>query len=373
MAGLIVEEFELPGAARGRMRFSGQSFRLDRGTVALIVGPSGAGKSSLLRGIAGLERRARGRVRYDNIELSALAPSQRGTALVSQDPALLPHLTVLDNIALPLKFRGVSSAARRKRASENALRMGLSDALLGRSPEMLSGGERRRASIARALLQEPQILLLDEPLAGLDPALARDLQRDLENEIRMRGTTSLWVTHDRRCLDSIADRVLCLVEGCLVQDGSPHEIRTNPSHAEVARFLGDDEWLVLPMESGPDPRRVQHGSLEVSLPGGGSVAAMQLAIPASDAWVEPTSRAPGSRSSLTLSELRFERDAGSLRLSGRTDGGSWVDVRMRDRQDEVERTLAIEDIEGGTARLHVDLSRARLFVDGERAAGDLTT
>ena len=184
------------------------------GEVVAIMGPSGAGKTTLLRLICGLDRADAGTIAIHGADVTRVAPHRRGVGLVPQDDALYPHLTLGDNIALPLARRGIAGVERRRRVAEIASLLQIS-ALLRRKPGAVSGGQRRRASIGRALVADPAILLMDEPLSSLDESLRTELRDLLGGWLRERKATALIVTHDRLDADAIASRVLTLRDGVL--------------------------------------------------------------------------------------------------------------------------------------------------------------
>ena len=206
-------------------------------TVALL-GPNGAGKSTLLSVAAGLLRPAAGRVVLEGAELTGgrhVAPHARRTALLAQDPLLFPHLTVLDNVAFGPRCAGVGRRAARQRAQEWLDEVGVGD-LAARRPAGLSGGQAQRVAVARALAAEPRLLLLDEPMAALDVAVAPALRQTLRRVLA--GRTALVVTHDVLDALLLADRVVVLEEGRVVEDGPTSDVLARPRSAFAARVAG---------------------------------------------------------------------------------------------------------------------------------------
>ena len=181
------------------------------GEIVALLGPSGSGKSTLLRVIAGIVRPDRGTVLIDGRDVTTVPTHLRGVGMVFQDEQLFPHLDVGANVAFGLRMAGVPKAERRARVDELLTLVGL-DGFAGRSVERLSGGEATRVALARSLAPEPAVLLLDEPLSGLDQDLRIRLAGELGTVLRSTGTTSIWVTHDLDEADLVADRVVRLDE-----------------------------------------------------------------------------------------------------------------------------------------------------------------
>ena len=220
----------------------GLTLEVSPGGCTAVLGPSGCGKTTLLRAIAGLLGIQAGTIEIDGVVTDAPAqlvrPEDRRAALVFQDLALWPHMTVAGNIDFVLEARGV---ARRDRGAETAAActaVGLPLDLLNRRPGELSGGERQRAALARAIAQQPRVLLLDEPLTGLDRHLRRHLLETLAALRADRGLGMLVVTHDQEEAFALADRVAVMRDGAVVQEGTPEEIYRSPATEFVAGFVG---------------------------------------------------------------------------------------------------------------------------------------
>lgn len=207
------------------------------GSLATLTGPSGVGKTTLLRAIAGLQEVDEGSILLGDRELDPVPPHARGIAFVFQRPRLFPHMDVADNVSFPLRMRGVPGGIRRDRALAVLEEVGLS-ALAGRSPRRLSGGEAQRVALARALVGEPALLLLDEPLASVDPDLRRSLRTLLQRLLRDRGTTAVYVTHDQSEAAELGDVVAVMLRGRIAQVGAPTELFERPADVAVARFFG---------------------------------------------------------------------------------------------------------------------------------------
>ena len=215
----------------------GATLEVGAGEVVALLGPSGSGKSTLLRVVAGLQRLDEGRVLVDGVDASATPPHRRGIGVVFQDHALFPHRDVFGNVAFGLRMRGDSHEAMERRVGELLELVGLGG-FERRSIATLSGGERQRIALARALAPEPRVLLLDEPLASLDRRLRDRLLEDLDRIFETLAVTALYITHDLREAFALGDRVAILMQGRIVQTGTPDEVWARPASEEVARFLG---------------------------------------------------------------------------------------------------------------------------------------
>ena len=215
----------------------GLSFRVEAGTRTALVGPSGAGKTTLLRAIAGLDPLEEGTIALGGRPFAGVPPHRRRIAVVFQEPRLLPHLDVQDNVALPLRAAGMAKRARRERARERLDEVGLGG-FQDRRVAGLSGGEQQRVALARALCAEPELLLLDEPLAALDPNRREELRRLIVRLQEERGLTTLIVTHDRAEAAELGHRVALMLEGRIVQHDEPRALFERPVSAAVARFFG---------------------------------------------------------------------------------------------------------------------------------------
>jgi ABC-type sugar transport system ATPase subunit len=215
------------------------------GEVIALVGPSGCGKSTLLRIIAGLETPTAGTVRVRGRDVTALAPGRRNVGMVFQQAATLPYLTVAENLAFGMKVRHVPAAQRRARVAEIAELLGIGT-LLARRPAQLSGGERQRVELGRALLREPDVLLLDEPLTSLDAHLRVELRAEIARIQREVGTTTLVVTHDQTEAMVLGMRVGVMSAGSLAQLATPTDLYDAPADTFVARFVGSPQMNLLP-------------------------------------------------------------------------------------------------------------------------------
>jgi ABC-type sugar transport system ATPase subunit len=213
------------------------SLEVADGECLAVLGPSGSGKTTLLRCISGLEDPTAGEILIGERRVTGVAPAERDVAMVFQDLALYPHLTVRENLEFPLRMRWVRPATRAERIAAIARRLDLAE-LLDARPEALSAGERQRAALGRALVREPALFLLDEPLAHLDAPVRARLRGDFAALREGVGVTTLYVTHDAGEALTLGDRVAVLDGGRIQQVGTPSEIHGRPANAFVARFVG---------------------------------------------------------------------------------------------------------------------------------------
>lgn len=237
---------ELEGLTRrhpgGAFTLADVDLTVTPGECVAILGPSGSGKTTLLRLIAGLEPLDRGSIRIDGGEIGKLPPHQRGLAYVFQDPVLHPHLSIRGNIAFGLACADRDEKENRVRSAAHELGI---EQLLDRRPRGLSGGERARVALAKAISRRPRLLLLDEPLAHLDPHL-KGLAGDLLSEIRRRhAITTLFVTHDQAEAFALGDRAVVLHQGRVLQVGTAETLQTTPADRFTASFVGDPPMNLL--------------------------------------------------------------------------------------------------------------------------------
>ena len=207
------------------------------GKFTVILSPSGCGKSTLLSMIAGLERVTSGKIFIGEREVQDEEPKKRGCAMVFQNYALYPHMTVYDNIVYSLKVARVPKSERQRRVGNVAELVGLGDTL-ERRPGQLSGGQRQRVAIARAIVREPSVLLLDEPMSNLDAQLRHGMRTELIQLHRRIGATSILVTHDQVEAMTLADKILVMHQGRTEQFGTPDEVYHHPANTFVASFIG---------------------------------------------------------------------------------------------------------------------------------------
>jgi len=215
------------------------------GEFFIFLGPSGCGKSTLLHMIAGVEAPSSGCVRFDATDVTALPPQRRDVAMVFQSYALYPHLDVTDNLAFPLRNRGVSRRAARQEAERVATSLGLAG-LLDKKPRQLSGGQRQRVALGRALIRHPAVFLMDEPLSNLDAALRIEIREEIKRVHQTHRITTVYVTHDQEEALALADRVAVLRDGRIQQCDTPGQVYARPANIFVAGFVGTPPMNLLP-------------------------------------------------------------------------------------------------------------------------------
>lgn len=223
---------------------------LASGEMVVIVGGSGCGKSTLLRLVAGLEAPNSGQVLLDAVDITRLDPSKRDIAMVFQNYALYPHMSVAQNMGYTLKLRGESKAQIAAKVNAAAELLGLSE-LLGNHPAELSGGQRQRVAMGRAIIREPKLFLFDEPLSNLDAKLRVTMRTELRRLQKRLGVTSLYVTHDQVEAMTMADRLIVMQAGHMAQIATPMEVFARPANLFVAQFIGSPSMNILdPQKAG---------------------------------------------------------------------------------------------------------------------------
>jgi len=227
----------------------GVSTEVADGEFVVIVGPSGCGKSTLLRMVAGLEPITSGEIRIGERVVNELEPKERDIAMVFQNYALYPHMSVYENMSYGLRIKGFSKDEIESRVQKAATILELQD-LLGRKPRQLSGGQRQRVAMGRAIVREPAVFLFDEPLSNLDAKLRVQMRAELQALHRRLGTTSLYVTHDQVEAMTLAHRMIVMNAGRAEQIGAPIEVYAKPATTFVAGFIGSPPMNLIPGERG---------------------------------------------------------------------------------------------------------------------------
>ena len=233
------------------------------GEFMVLVGPSGCGKSTLLRMIAGLEHVTDGRVLIDDRDVTAVQPRLRDIAMVFQDYALYPQMSVRENLGFGLKLRRVPKAERESRVQDVAGMLGLAD-LLDRKPAALSGGQRQRVAMGRAVVRSPSAFLMDEPLSNLDAKLRAQTRGEIRRLQRSVGTTTVYVTHDQVEAMTMGDRIAVMSGGRIAQVGDPDSVYSRPANTFVGGFIGSPAMALVEMERLPDGS-LRRGRLSIPL------------------------------------------------------------------------------------------------------------
>ena len=228
-----------------------------------LLGPSGSGKTTTLRVLAGLETPDEGSMTVDGEDVTYTQPGERDVAMVFQNYALYPHMTVEANIAFPLKMDGVPKAEIPGMVREAAAKVKI-DHLLHRRPGQLSGGQQQRCALARAIVRQPRLFLLDEPLSNLDAQLRLETRVELKKLQRSLNVTAVYVTHDQEEAMTVADRMAVFLDGAIAQVGTPDEVFNRPRTMDVAAFIGSPPMNLF--EGRLDGRRVTVGDYSVELP-----------------------------------------------------------------------------------------------------------
>jgi multiple sugar transport system ATP-binding protein len=236
------------------------------GEFMVLVGPSGCGKTTALRMVAGLEEITEGEILVGGRRINESDPRKRDIAMVFQNYALYPHMTIFENIAFPLRSRGVAKAEIKSRVERTAAMLGLEE-LLGRRPKTLSGGQRQRVAMGRAIVRQPQAFLMDEPLSNLDAKLRTQMRAEISTLQRELGTTTIYVTHDQVEAMTMGTRIAVMRKGVLQQQGSPQELFNGPVNLFVASFIGSPAMNLF--QAGIDSR---DGRLVCVLSGGATLA-----------------------------------------------------------------------------------------------------
>lgn len=231
----------------GHQAVKGISVDIKQGEFIVLVGPSGCGKSSILRAIAGLESITGGEIELNNRRIDTEKPASRDIAMVFQNYALYPHMTVYENLAYGLKNRGVDRASIESKIEKVAKTLKITD-YLDRKPAKLSGGQRQRVAMGRAIVREPQLFLFDEPLSNLDASLRAHMRLEIKKLQRELAVTSVYVTHDQVEAMTLADRIIVLNQGKIEQIGTPAEVYHQPASSFVASFIGSPAMNFHPAE-----------------------------------------------------------------------------------------------------------------------------
>jgi ABC-type Fe3+/spermidine/putrescine transport system ATPase subunit len=217
-------------------------FDIEEGSLVTLLGPSGCGKTTLLRMVAGLEAPTEGDILIRGKRINDTPIHKRNLGMIFQNYALFPHKTIFDNVAFGLKYRDVSKEEIRAKVTR-ALEMVRLPGVEARMPSQLSGGQQQRIAMARAIVIEPDVLLMDEPLSALDENLREEMRREVDNLQQMLGVTTIFVTHDQREALSMSDKILVMKDGRKQQEGGPEAVYNEPANHFVADFLGHSNFI----------------------------------------------------------------------------------------------------------------------------------
>src|SRR6201996_7691244 len=247
MASITYDHATLRYPGSDRPAVNALDLEIADGEFLVLVGPSGCGKSTSLRMLAGLEEISSGRVLIGERDVTQMPPKDRDIAMVFQNYALYPHMSVADNMGFALKIAGVSKSEREARVREAASLLDLTD-YLGRKPKALSGGQRQRVAMGRAIVRTPQVFLMDEPLSNLDAKLRVQTRTQIASLTRRLGVTTVYVTHDQTEALTMGDRIAVLKDGVLQQVGTPRDLYANPKNVFVAGFIGSPAMNLFPAD-----------------------------------------------------------------------------------------------------------------------------
>ncbi|MBM6582133.1 ABC transporter ATP-binding protein [Microvirga sp. BT689] len=258
------------------------SLTVNDGEFVALLGPSGCGKTTLLRIIAGLETQTSGRIVIGGQDVSNLVPRKRGLAMVFQNYAVFPHMTVFENVAFGLRMQKAQQAEVKRKVERAAALLHI-ESYLDRYPAKLSGGQRQRVAVARALAVEPAVLLMDEPLSNLDALLRLEMRTELKAVLREAGTTTIYVTHDQTEAMGLADRIAVMYGGKIEQIGSPLEIYATPATRFVGGFIGSPPMNFIKVQCSQGTARIGDAALPCPATG----KDMELGLRGEDASLSP--------------------------------------------------------------------------------------
>ena len=335
----VAKEVELDGVSKSFGTIQAVrplSLNIRAGEFLTLLGPSGCGKSTMLRLIAGLEQVSGGTIKVGGEDVTDHPPNRRDTSIMFQDYALFPHKTLLENVGYGLKMRGIARAARESRARSWLETIGLAG-YEQRLPHQLSGGQRQRVALARSLIVEPGVLLLDEPLGALDANLRHQMQHELRRMHRDVGLTFIYVTHDQQEALAMSDRVAVMRDGLIEQLGNPVNIYDRPETEFVARFIGACNVIVGRV------RRVTDSGIECDVDGlatlvappphGGDVYGegerIALALRPEAISIRPDGEGRTPERNGTALEVRDVAFTGAtLKIQGVSAGGNMLDIEL---------------------------------------------
>ncbi|WP_085905066.1 ABC transporter ATP-binding protein [Kiloniella majae] len=266
------------------------SFSIEPGHLVTLLGPSGCGKTTTLRMIAGLEHASFGRILIGGKDVTNLPATDRDVSMVFQSYALFPHMTVGENVAYGLSVSGLKTSEATERAEEGLALVGLAG-YASRLPSELSGGQQQRVAVARALVLEPEVLLLDEPLSNLDAKLRRKVREEIRDLQQNLGLTAVYVTHDQEEALAVSDRIIVMNRSVIAQEGTPRELYEAPASAFIADFIGDANLVTGEVINiTQEIAKIRIENVEYDLPSRGmGNGATQIAVRPDSILLEPAS------------------------------------------------------------------------------------
>jgi sn-glycerol 3-phosphate transport system ATP-binding protein len=337
----------------GKQVLHGIDVAIPDGHFVVIVGPSGCGKSTLLRMIAGLEEITSGTIAIGGTVMNDIEPADRGCAMVFQNYALYPHMTVRQNIAYPLRIAKLPQAERDKRVAEAAKILNLGD-YLDRRPAQLSGGQRQRVAMGRAIVREPDLFLFDEPLSNLDALLRVQMRIEIKRLHKRLKATSIFVTHDQVEAMTLADTLIVMNAGRVEQIGSPAEVYRRPASAFVAGFMGAPAMNLLPAQVNG------HGEVILDL------LDSKIGIGHADLGKDTAVTVGIRPEAFVLSQTPGQGLSATVELVEELGGSRVAYCRMADREIAVVLPPGDEALEGKPVWLHSPAHAVHLF---ERNSG----
>lgn len=280
------------------------SLDITPGTLVTLLGPSGCGKTTTLRLIAGLESASEGRILIGGQDVTHLSATYRKVSMVFQSYALFPHMTVLENVGYGLSVKGMAKAEVKARAEVGLETVGLKG-FGARLPSELSGGQQQRVAVARAIVLEPEVLLLDEPLSNLDAKLRRHVREEIRQIQQRLGLTAVYVTHDQEEAMAVSDRIIVMKNAEIAQEGTPHDLYDRPANAFIADFIGDANLIDVEVtKTGPQT--------EIAL------LDQRLTLPLASSLTGP------AKMVLRPHHIRLGRDAGPQTLPAEVTYAAWL-------------------------------------------------
>jgi len=318
---------------------------IEEGALVTLLGPSGCGKTTLLRMVAGLEEPTEGDIYIRDQRVNDIPVHKRNLGMIFQNYALFPHKSIFDNVAFGLKYRQVPRAEIGQKV-KRALEMVRLPGVEQRRPAQLSGGQQQRIALARAIVIEPDVLLMDEPLSALDENLREDMRREIDNLQRMLGVTTIFVTHDQREALSMSDKIVVFKDGHVQQSGTPDDVYDQPANHFVADFLGHSNFLPGTVES------CESGEAGVRLDAG-----TMLRSHANVHWQ------PGSRVEVVVRAQRFE----AVRPDevDKQDHGNYFEGVIKDRSYMGGETSYFVELADGSELHVISMMRTRSYGTGE--------